>query len=164
MKLKMEKIKWTFSIVIAVVIIIAGVSGYFLTFSPSTEEENSRSYAVLGEPAPDFTVMSLDGEKVSLSDFRGNIVVLDFMATSCLQCKLEMEHLRQIHSKYSGEGVVLISVDIDYSESLDQIRRFKEAFGGQWLFTLDVNAQTGIRYQIPILPTVYIIDQDGGGI
>ncbi|MFH1327612.1 MAG: TlpA disulfide reductase family protein [Candidatus Bathyarchaeota archaeon] len=161
---------------VAIVVAFGSVSTYFLfqSFSSSTDEDflqiGRSETAVLGEQAPNFRLIDLDGNVFALSDFRDNIVVLDTMATWCVECRFEMEHLRQIHSKYSDEGVVLISVDIDPIETNEELRQFKEEFEAQWIFALDILRLEGresrpssvaLNYQPTPLPTVYIIDQNG---
>ena len=111
-------------------------------------------------PAPDFTITDLDGNKVTLSTFRGKVVVLDLMATWCPPCKEEMKHLNEIHDKYDSARVVIMSIGIDTSESEKQLSDFKNEFGGDWIFAMDTN-NIGDKYTVSNIPTMVIVDKDG---
>ena len=59
------------------------------------------------DQAPDFTLASLDGRQISLSDFKGKVVLINFWAVGCLPCRMEVPHLKELHEKHKGELVIL---------------------------------------------------------
>jgi thiol-disulfide isomerase/thioredoxin len=66
-----------------------------------------------GKPAPEFTLVDLNGKKVSLKDFKGKPVMLNFWATWCGPCKLEMPWLEQFHQQYGPQGLVILGIASD---------------------------------------------------
>ena len=70
----------------------------------------------IGFPAPDFSAVDADGEKLSLSSLAGKIVVLDFWASWCAPCSDELPHVEAIASNYADRGVVVIGINRDRSE------------------------------------------------
>jgi thiol-disulfide isomerase/thioredoxin len=75
--------------------------------------------------APDFSLTDLKEDTFRLSDFRGKVVVLDFMATWCGPCRLQMPHFNVVRERYDRE-IVLISIDVDPRESTEVLRSFAQ--------------------------------------
>ncbi len=71
---------------------------------------------MVGKQAPDFTLVDLNGKKVSLADFKGKPVMLNFWATWCAPCKLEMPWLEEFHQKYAPQGLVILGVASDQAD------------------------------------------------
>jgi len=114
-----------------------------------------------GRKAPDFTLTSTDGKTFSLSDFSGKVIVLDLMATWCPTCSDEMPELVKLHEKHPD--VLIITVDVDPSESDAVLSRFKEKYGADWLFARDTD-NVWVRYQDPYqpyIPTLVVINPQG---
>lgn len=107
--------------------------------------------------APNF--VDVNDNSFSLTGHRDNVVVLDMMATWCGPCITEMDHLKELYANYSAQGVVIMSIDIDPTESDEMIRQFKSGYGGDWIFAS--GPEVGISYQIMYIPTIYIIDKQG---
>jgi thiol-disulfide isomerase/thioredoxin len=59
------------------------------------------------DAAPDFKLMALDGREVSVSDFKGKVVLINFWAVGCMPCRIELPHLKELHEKHKGELVIL---------------------------------------------------------
>lgn len=112
------------------------------------------------KPAPDFTLKSLEGKTFSLKDYRGKVVVLDFMATWCGPCQIQIPHLQAIQQKYGGQ-IVLFSIDIDPNESESKLRAFVGKYpDATWIWALD-KANLGDAYKVSSIPTLVIVDKDG---
>ncbi len=127
---------------------------------PRKENENVPSTGTgIGQLAPDFTLTSTEGEEFSLSDFRGKVVLLDFMATWCGPCISEMDHLKRVYSDYSAEGVIIISIDVDPSEDLHMLEDFKKKVEATWIFAS--GPSVGVQYGVMYIPTLYLIGGDG---
>jgi len=106
--------------------------------------------------APNFTLEDLQGNKHSLSDYADEIVVLDFWATWCAPCRVEIPHLKRIQNKYKEKGVVVIGVAV--SDRKDRVRDFVQQMDINYLILMGTNrvAQT---YKIKAIPTTYVLDR-----
>ena len=113
----------------------------------------------IGRLAPDFTLIDLKGNEVTLSDFRGKTVFLNFWATWCPACRAEMPEIEAVYQEYKDKGVVVIGVDI--LEPEDVVRQFVEQGGYSWTFVLDATGVVSDDYRIAAIPTSFFIDREG---
>ena len=99
-----------------------------------------RGYIVeVGDMAPDFEMEFTDGQKTKLSELRGQIVILQFTASWCSVCRLEMPHLeKDVWQKYKDQNVLLIGVDRD--EPLETVIAFQKKIGTTYPLALDPGA------------------------
>ena len=99
-----------------------------------------RGYIVeVGDMAPDFEMEFIDGQKTKLSELRGQIVILQFTASWCSVCRLEMPHLeKDVWQKYKDQNVLLIGVDRD--EPLETVIAFQKKIGTTYPLALDPGA------------------------
>jgi peroxiredoxin len=111
------------------------------------------------KPAPDFTLPSADGHHVSLQQYRGKIVFLNFWATWCIPCREEMPALEGLHQKYQAQDLVIISIDL--KESADQVRAFFDKHSLSFPALLDQNGSVFRDYLVAGMPTTYLIGRDG---
>jgi thiol-disulfide isomerase/thioredoxin len=100
----------------------------------------------------------LAGEEVSLSDYRGDYVILNFWATWCPPCRREMPNLDQFYAANKDEFVVLA---VDLGEAKQQVQQFIEEGGYSFPVLLDHDREIGTRYNVSAIPTSYFIDQQG---
>ena len=112
----------------------------------------------IGNPAPDFTVQDSD-RKVTLSEFHGKIVVLNFWATWCPPCIEETPSLLQMQRKMRDKGVVVVAVSED--DDGDAYHRFLTEHGVDLLTVRDAQHSSNARYGTFKFPETYIIDQNG---
>lgn len=115
---------------------------------------------LVGQKAPDFSLTSIDGEEFKLSDNFGKVIVLDIMRTTCPACIEEMEHLRGIYNRYSTEDVMIITIDIESSDSNGDLMVFKSQHGDNWTFARDIDGVAN-KYKVSYIPTMVIIDRNG---
>lgn len=112
--------------------------------------------------APNFTLSSSEGETVRLWDFRGSLVLLDFMDTHCSHCQQEtLEVLRPLYGAY-GDRVVFLSVDVGFigpPDDFADIRSFKAAYGAAWTYLLD-DGTVAPEYAVTSTPTTFILRED----
>jgi len=110
--------------------------------------------------APDFTLESLDGKSMRLSDLRGKAVLLNFWATWCGPCKIEMPWFVELQNKYGSEGLQIVGVAMDDS-SKDDIAKFVKEMGVNYPVLLGKEA-VGDQYGgVPALPESFFISRDG---
>ncbi|MFE5322651.1 redoxin domain-containing protein [Paenibacillus sp. NPDC056579] len=116
----------------------------------------------IGQRAPDFELLTLDGQKVKLSDFRGKKVLINFWATWCPPCRIEMPIMQQFYSQQKDNNVVILSVDATHTELNSSI---VESFVNHWGLTfpvvLDADGQVGKTYQVAAYPATYTLDENG---
>ncbi|NPA05884.1 MAG: redoxin domain-containing protein [Chloroflexi bacterium] len=112
----------------------------------------------VGRAAPDFTLPALNGGTISLQDYRGRVVLLNFWATWCTPCREEMPLLDAVHREYGPEVVVLA---INVGESADEVQRFVMAHNLQLPIALDEDMHLSQRYGVRGYPTTFIIDPQG---
>ena len=129
-----------------------------LTDCVSPDRDNRRyEHALIEKPAPDFTLRDLKGNQVSLSDFRGQPVVLNFWATWCSPCRVEIPHLEALYTKYKDQGLVVIGMntETDYMK----VKRFAEP---QISYTVLLDGGTQAQgYDVSGIPCTYYIDKEG---
>lgn len=115
----------------------------------------------MGSKAPDFTLKTLDGKDISLSQFRGKKVILNFWASWCTPCKVELPHLQATWEKYRDSGdVILVTVAGSQSEEA-LIRSHIQSSGYTFIVLLDPSDSAFNRYQIVSIPRTFFIDKGG---
>lgn len=115
---------------------------------------------VRGVRAPDFELAALDGTKVKLSDFRGKAVVLNFWATWCSPCKVEMPWFVDLQKKYGNDGLVILGVAMDDSEA-PKIAEFTSELGVNYPVLLGTDKVSEQYGNVQFLPTTFYIDREG---
>lgn len=132
---------------------------FFNDDTPDSLSESGAIYAPeKGQPAPDFTLENLDGEPMALEDLRGKVVLLNFWATWCGPCRVEMPALESRHQQYPEQLAV---VGIDFDEPKENVAAFMEEFGLTFPILLDPGAVVQDAYRIRGYPTSVFLDQDG---
>ncbi len=108
--------------------------------------------------APDFTLVSVEGDTIRLSDFRGQVVILDFWATWCPPCKAEIPSFIEIYNEYRDRGVVILGVALDQPA---KVRKFYEDYQMNYPVVIG-NRSLAARYGgITGIPTTFVIDPEG---
>jgi thiol-disulfide isomerase/thioredoxin len=106
-----------------------------------------------------FELEDLDGTAHSLSDHLGKVVFLNFWATWCGPCRIEMPSMERLHRKFKDEGFEILAVDLQ--ESKDQVRRFADELDLTFTILLDKTGTVGAQYGARSIPTTYLIDREG---
>ena len=111
------------------------------------------------EKAHEFTLTDTEGSEFSLSDFKGEYVLLDFWAIWCKPCELSLPHLKNLKSQLGNE-INIISINVETEETIEQITDYKEKHGMDWIVAKDTEFLI-IPYRVSALPTFVLIDQSG---
>jgi peroxiredoxin len=116
-----------------------------------------------GGAAPDFTLPTLDGKTVHLSDFTGkNVVLLDFWSTTCDPCMMEMPHLVELYKQHKDEGLVVLAVSLDGPESRALVSSVVNDKGMVFPVLLDEETTVVARYDPKReMPFAVVIDRNG---
>jgi len=116
-----------------------------------------------GHPAPDFSFTTLrDGRRLSLSDFHGKVVLLDFWATWCEPCMAELPNVKEIYKKYHDRGFEIIGISLDTSESA--LRSELQKQGITWPQYYDGKGwdnQIAALYRVFAIPATFLLDREG---
>jgi cytochrome c biogenesis protein CcmG/thiol:disulfide interchange protein DsbE len=111
-------------------------------------------------PAPDFSLKDADGKTVHLSDYRGKAVMLDFWATWCPPCKLEIPWLIDIERKNKDHGFEVLGVSMD-DEGWEVVKPFMKEVGMNYRVVIGNDTTAEMYGGVESLPTTFLIDQDG---
>ena len=114
----------------------------------------------INQPAPDFSFPNLDGNKVSLTDYRGKLVLLNIWATWCAPCVAEMPSMQKLYQELKDEGFLILAVSLDES-GVEAVKPFVEKHKLAFPVLLDTKGEIKSLYQITGIPESFIIDQSG---
>ncbi|MBF0555874.1 MAG: TlpA family protein disulfide reductase [Nitrospirae bacterium] len=113
-----------------------------------------------GPAAPDFTLKSIDGSVVSLSSYKGKVILLNFWATWCSPCRDEMPSLNKLYLKYKDSGLVVLAVSTDDSSRV--VERFMANNHVDFPVLLDSGMKISKhKYRVNAQPATFIISKDG---
>jgi cytochrome c biogenesis protein CcmG, thiol:disulfide interchange protein DsbE len=125
-----------------------------------TRDPNRVTSVLIGRPAPSFTLQTLDQKgSVSLDELRGRVVVLNFFASWCAECRREEPVLDAISSDYASQGVQLLGVA--FQDDRGQAEAFARGQGAGWPLLYDPDSETALRYGVTGLPETFVIARDG---
>lgn len=113
-----------------------------------------------GEPAPFFTLMTLDGEILTLEDLEGDVVVLNFWATWCAPCRVEIPDLIEMQDSLEEEGVRFVGISMDH-DGAEVVRAYAEEVGFNYPVVMDDGEVADAFGGVYALPTTILIDRDG---
>jgi len=118
---------------------------------------------LIGNLAPDFELPALDGKNLKLSDLRGKAVLLNFWATYCGPCKIEMPWFVELQKEYGPQGFQIIGVAMD-DASLEDIAKFSKEMGVNYPILLGKESVGQSYGGVSVLPTTFFLDRDGNVI
>jgi len=104
-------------------------------------------------------LQDINGNLVSLSDFRGRIVFLNFWTTWCPTCRVEMPSMEKLHQKFKDQDFAMVTVNIQ--ESAAQVEKFYKNFKLTFTALLDTTGEVAIGFRIRSIPTTFIVDKSG---
>ena len=113
-----------------------------------------------GNPAPAFTLQDLNGKNVSLADFRGKVVVLDFWATWCPPCVKEIPHFIELYEQYKDKGLAIVGISLD-REGVSVVEAFVQKYQIKYPIMMTDGKVDEAFGPITSIPTTFLIDPAG---
>ena len=155
MRLKQRRILY-------ITILLAGLVWTYV----SADQEGTTTAGQIPAPregflAPDFTVETLEGESVQLSDFRGKVVLVNLWATWCPPCQAEMPAMQRMYVEYKEQGFTILAVNMTYQDSPSAIAPFAKDNNLTFPILLDKSGSVAKGYQLRSLPSSFFIDRFG---
>jgi thiol-disulfide isomerase/thioredoxin len=144
-----------------VVVAVVAAGMLYFGFHMSRRSGPTRPLGIAyASPAPDFTLESLEGRNMRLSDFRGKAVLLNFWATWCSPCKIEMPWFIELQNEYASQGLQIVGVAMDDS-SREDIAKFAKDMGVNYPVLIGKEAVGDAYGGVPALPESFFIGRDG---
>jgi len=142
-------------VMLVIILLSVLTSGLVMTGCISTSTQGVE----VGNLAPDFQLQSLAGQTISLGDLQGKPVLINFWATRCPPCRGEMPYIQEIYEEWSGNGLVVLAINI--GESSSSVEGFMQSNGLSFTVLLDTKQNVAQKYNIQYIPTTFFIDKDG---
>ena len=120
------------------------------------ERKGGKAFAV----APDFTLKALDGKWDALSNYKGQVVVINVWATWCGPCRVEMPSLESLYRRFRAQGVAVLAVSIDKGADAE-VKKFVEEYKLSFPVLMDADGQVEKLYPAFSVPVTYVIDKAG---
>lgn len=149
-------------VIVVIILVVTGmvVASKFLVKKQGTGPGLASSN-VSGQLAPDFTLTSIDGKAVKLSDLRGKAVVLNFWATWCAPCKIEIPWFIELQKQYGTQGLEIVGVNMDDNPTIETIGKFAREQGIDYTVLLGNDKVADEYGGVEALPTTFYIGRDG---
>ena len=144
---------------LAVISAVLAFSGLMGRQTPSASVIVVSRDPLVGNPAPDFTLQTLDGQTVTLSALRGQPVIVNFWASWCIPCREEFPLLVSAYQQYSEQGLQIVGVIHD--DGPQTATDFARQYGATWPLVLDPNEVGWNAFHGSLVPVSYYIDRDG---
>ena len=149
-------------------VLIGAAAGYLVFFGlpsepPEPQPQSAPQISIAGlgtgSQAPLFELETADGEMVGLEDYRGQVVLLNFWATWCAPCRIEMPLLQSTFESFKDQGLVILGIDFD--EPADLVASFGDELGLTFPLLLDPGGKVQQQYKVRGYPTTVILDREG---
>ena len=115
----------------------------------------------VGNAAPSFSFRALDDKDVGLGDFAGKVVLLNFWATWCVPCVEEMPALERLQKRFGGEGLTIVSINVDPDENLEAVKQFVATNGITFPVLRDPNFSLAPQFGVSGFPESFFLDKQG---
>ena len=148
-------------VTLLITVLLLAACGGSTTSEPTTTTQTPTADigTEIDKLAPDFQLQDFEGQTVTLSNLRGNPVILNFWASWCGPCKHEMPFLQQIYEDWQSRGVILLSINL--GESHSKATQYMESNDLSFPVLLDTDGEVSSFYNIVGIPTTFFIDVNG---
>ncbi|MFX0013232.1 MAG: TlpA family protein disulfide reductase [Candidatus Hermodarchaeota archaeon] len=128
----------------------------------SNHEKNSsltKSLQFSDVRALDFTIQMINETEIYMSELYGDIILLDFMATYCLNCLIQIDILRSIYQRF--ERILIVTVSVSQADSIEILNQYAQDYEISWIIGRDLYQEAVSVFNVTIIPTVVLINQHG---
>lgn len=148
-------------VIVVVILVVTGmlVAGKYLVRQSGGAV--SAAAGVKGQPAPDFVLKDLNGNTVRLADLRGKAVLLNFWATWCAPCKVEIPWFIDLQKQYGPQGLQVVGVSMDDDTSRAAVVKFAREMGINYPILIGDDKTADAYGGVQALPTTFYIGRDG---
>lgn len=143
------------------VVLVPGKAGQPGQIEESGGGDEGEEPSLRGKAAPEFSLTTLDGKKVSLSDYKGKAVLVNFWATWCGPCKVEMPWFQEFEKQYAGKGLVILGLVDDVDAGKDTIAKVAEKAGVTYPILLADGKVQKAYGGVDVLPMSFYVDRNG---
>lgn len=145
-------------------LLVALLAMFAATLRAADTDTPADTMALLGKPAPELSMPTLDDQHVKLSEQKGKVVVIDFWATWCIPCREVLPHLQKLHDDpaLKEKGLVIWAVDaISKNETKPKVQKYIEQNKYTFTVPLDVDEKARKAYVVVPYPTTVVVGRDG---
>jgi len=137
------------------------IYGIVILFAGSVYADGTQPlHAVPGTPpAPHFSLKDINGKSYDLTDYRGQVVIVNFWTTWCPPCRFELPSMERAYQQFKQQGIEILAINV--GEDADTIFTFTVDYPVTFPLLMDLDSQVINNYPVIGLPTTYIIDTDG---
>ena len=145
-----------------VVILVAALAWIFV----SADQAGTSTAGEIPAPrqgflAPDFTLQTPEGETITLSDLRGQAVLVNLWATWCPPCRAEMPAIQKLYDEYKDQGLVVLGVNMTYQDNAQAVVPFAQENGLTFPILIEATGEVAGKYELRSLPSSFFIDRQG---
>ena len=148
-------------LIVAMVVTIMLVFGLQLARKSKPDTGDAANKGMQGKAAPDFELKALDGKTVHLSDYRGKAVLLNFWATWCQPCKIEMPWFAELQKQYGPEGLQIVGIAVDEDASPQDLAEFAGKLGVNYPILVGKESVEDLFGGVQFLPATLYINREG---
>lgn len=148
-------------ITLYILVLIAGAAWIFLNATPTNAPTVNTAAPQTGFTAPDFSLKTPQGETYTLSELKGNAVLVNLWATWCPPCRAEMPAIQKMYDEYKEQGFVVLAVNSTIQDSALEIPIFTSEYSLTFPILLDELGEVSRMYQVRSLPSSYFINRLG---
>jgi len=123
--------------------------------------ENVSSLSILQGNVPGYKMKTLAGNRISLKDYRGSPLLLNFWATWCAPCRKEFPIIKEIENKFGKDGLVVLAINVDDTRTISAVKSFVSAHSLNFTIPLDPNRKLLNNFRGSALPLTVLIDASG---
>jgi peroxiredoxin len=148
-------------LVVAMVVTVMIVFGLHMARKGPIDPAETAAKGLQGKAAPDFELKALDGKTIHLSDYKGKAVLLNFWATWCQPCKIEMPWFAELQKQYGPEGLQVVGIAVDEDSTPDDLKQFAGKLGVNYPILVGKESVEDQYGGVQFLPATLYINREG---